>query len=81
MCLCFEIVGFKLLACVSPRVTHHCIHQEGDRLPQHVVVFGGHLGPAEEPVQLVQGGHLGREARLACQRGKEIRRGEIPAQS
>ena len=46
----------------SQAVTHHCIHEEGDGLPQHVVVFGGHLGPAEEPVQLVEGGHLARRS-------------------
>ena len=62
------------LACVSSYVvTHHCVHQEGDSLSQHMVVFGRHFGPAEEPVQLVQGGHLVREARLACQRRKERR--------
>ena len=57
-----------LLACVSSYVvTHHCVHQEGDRLSQHMVVFGGDFGPAKETVQLVQGGHLVGEAR----RGEE----------
>ena len=76
-CDCFYTVGVTImeLACVSPyMVTHHCIHEEGDSLSQHMVVFGGDFGPAKEPVQLVQGGHLVREARLACQTRK--RRGE-----
>ena len=69
-CDCFYIVGVTImeLACVSSYiVTHHCVHEEGDSLSQHMVVFGRHFGPAEEPVQLVQGGHLVREAR----RGEE----------
>ena len=48
---------------VSPSVTHHCIHQERDSFPQHMVVFCRYFGPAEESVELVQSGHLVKEER------------------
>ena len=48
---------------VSPSVTHHCIHQERDSFPQHMVVFCRYFGPAEESVELVQSSHLVKEER------------------